>query len=345
MASSVDRVAHQPDDPLFPFRVKAAFILLSLAVAAAIVSWLILLRSGIINTTDLYVLPMVAVIGIAGMVWLALDSRRVGTVLAVWLCAVATYELLDLQSSFVVVMKTTNLLGYGTVWFMVVTIAAFIALAPRRALLFSIFYNVIAVLMNVIAFWEGIRSDQLNGVLQFHAANFAALAVLWALSQLQTQYSQVERLSSTDPLTGLLNRRSFQTRLTRLEGVCSVVMFDIDFFKRVNDTHGHAFGDLVLREVAAALTNHAPPNASLARWGGEEFMLLLPGLSALDARAIAEQLCVVVLKNRPGGVEITLSAGVAQCKSGEASAVTLERADEALYRVKNTGRNRATVIE
>ena len=344
MASSSNRF-NRVDDPLFPFRVKAAFILLSLAVVAAVVSWLILLRTGIINATDFYLLPVIAVIGIAGMVWLALDSRRVGAVLAVWLCAVATYELLDLQSSFVVVMKATNLLGYGVVWFMVVTIAAFIALPPHRALLFSILYNVIAVLVNVVAFRNGIRGDQLNGVLQFHAANFGALVVLWALSQLQKQYSQVERLSSLDSLTGLLNRRAFQTRLLRVEGLYSVVMFDIDFFKRINDTHGHAFGDMVLREVAATLTNHAPPDSSLARWGGEEFMLLLPGVSALEARAVAEQLCSVVLETRPGGVEITLSAGVAQYKSGEASATTLERADEALYRVKNTGRNRATVIE
>ena len=333
------------DDPLFPFRVKAAFILLSLAAVAAGFSWLILLRIGKINSTDLYLLPVVASIALAGMIWLALDSRRVGVVLGVWLCTVATYELLDLQSSFVMVMKTTNLVGHGTVWFMVVTIAAFIGLTPHRALLFSVFYNAIAVFINTVAFFDGIRGDQLNGVLQFHAANIAALVVLWALSQLQTQYSQVERLSSTDPLTGLLNRRSFQTRLTRLEGACSVVMFDIDFFKRVNDTHGHAFGDLVLREVAVTLTNHAPPEASLARWGGEEFMLLLPNTSAIDARVTASQLCAAVISARPGGVEITLSAGVAQCKSGETSAATLARADEALYRVKNTGRNRATVIE
>ena len=122
-------------------------------------------------------------------------------------------------------------------------------------------------------------------------------------------------------------------------------MFDIDFFKRVNDTHGHAFGDVVLREVAATLTNHAPSDSSLARWGGEEFMLLLPGTSATDARDVAKRLCATVLNACPGGVEITLSAGVAQYKSGETSTATLERADEALYRVKNTGRNRATVIE
>ena len=344
MASSSNRF-DRADDPLFPFRVKAAFILLSLAVIASVASWLILLRAGTINATDLYLLPVVAVIGLAGMVWLALDSRRVDLVLALWWGAVATYELLDLHSSFVVVMKTAHALGYGTVWFMVVTIAAFIALPPRRALLLSVLYNTIAVLVNVVAFSNGIRSDQFNGVLQFHAANISALVVLWVLSQLQQQYARVERLSSVDPLTGLLNRRSFQTRLTRLEGLYSVVMFDIDYFKRVNDTHGHAFGDVVLREVAATLTNHAPSDSSLARWGGEEFMLLLPKISAADARDVAERLCAAVLNAHPGGVEVTLSAGIAQCKSGEVTGATLERADEALYRVKNTGRNRATVIE
>lgn len=332
------------DDPLFAFRVQAAFIVLGLAVVAASASWL-LLRGSTINAVDLYLLPVVAFVGLAGIVWLAFDSSRVNAVLLVWLCAVAGYELLDLQSSFVEVMRTTNLLGHGTVWFVVVTIAAFIALPPRNALRFSVVYNALAVAINTVAFSNGIRGDQLNGVLQFHAANISALVVLWALSQLQTRYGQIERLSATDSLTGLLNRRSFQTRLERVNGLHSVVMFDIDFFKRVNDTHGHAFGDVVLREVAATLTNHAPPNASLARWGGEEFMLLLPNVAATDSRVIAGQLCAAVLNTRPGGIEVTLSAGVAQYKSGEANTATLERADEALYRVKNTGRNRATVIE
>lgn len=332
------------DDPLFAFRVQAAFIVLGLAAAAATVSWL-LLRTSSINAVDFYLLPVVAFIGLSGIVWLALDSRRVNTVLLLWLCTVAGYELLDLQSSFVAVMKSSNLFGHGTVWFVIVTLAAFIALPPRNALLFSSFYNLLAVVINVVAFSNGIHSHQLNGVLQFHAANISALAVLWALSQLQTRYGQVERLSSVDPLTGLLNRRAFEVRMARANGACSLVMFDIDFFKSVNDTHGHAFGDVVLREVAATLTNHAPPEASLARWGGEEFMLLLPNVAATDARVVAGQLCQIVRESHPGGVEVTLSAGVAQCKPGETSAATLERADEALYRVKNTGRNRATVIE
>lgn len=332
------------DDPLFAFRVQAAFIVLGLAVAAATVSWL-LLRTSSINTVDFYLLPVVAFIGLSGIVWLALDSRRVNTVWLLWLCTVAGYELLDLQSSFVAVMKSSNLFGHGTVWFVIVTLAAFIALPPRNALLFSSFYNLLAVVINVVAFSNGIRGHQLNGVLQFHAANISALAVLWALSQLQTRYGQVERLSSIDPLTGLLNRRAFEVRMARANGACSLVMFDIDFFKSVNDTHGHAFGDVVLREVAVTLTNHAPPEASLARWGGEEFMLLLPNVAATDARVVAGQLCQIVRESQPGGVEVTLSAGVAQCKPGETSAATLERADEALYRVKNTGRNRATVIE
>jgi diguanylate cyclase (GGDEF)-like protein len=344
MIASGDSGLRTPD-PLFPFRVRAAFVLLNLVTLAALVSWGLLLQAGTISQTDFYLLPGVTVIAIIGQIWLLVDARQVNVVLGVWLVSVAGYELLDLASSFVTVMRDSGFLAHGTLWFMVVTIAAFIALPPKAALLFSVGYNLIAAAINLAAFWANVSAQQVNGILQFHAANIAALIVLWALSQLQTQYGQMERLSLTDALTGLLNRRSLEMRLGRATHPYCAVMFDVDHFKRINDTHGHAFGDEVLREIAFTLSNHTPTNSSLARWGGEEFLLLLPGHTGPQALQVAATLCWAVAKARPGGLEVTLSAGVSAWRSGDAVKNVLERADEALYRVKASGRNRATLLE
>jgi diguanylate cyclase (GGDEF)-like protein len=332
-------------DPLYPFRVRAAYVLLNLVMLAAIASWGLLLQSGTISEVDLYLLPAVAVIALAGQVWLMLDVRQVNLVLTLWLFSVAAFELVDLATSFVPVMRKSELLGHGTLWFMAVTIAAFIALPPRGALWFSAGYNAVALLINAVAFWGNVTAQQFNGLVQFHIANVAALIVLWALSQLQTQYGQMEHLSRTDALTGLPNRRALEARLSRSTPPYCLVMFDVDHFKRVNDTHGHAFGDEVLREIAFTLQNHVPDGSSLARWGGEEFLLLLPGCAGTQAHETATALCAAVMRSRPGGLDVTLSAGVGAWRAGDAVGAVLERADQALYRVKESGRNRASLLE
>ena len=310
-------------------------------------TWLLLRSSSVvkISVSDLYLLPLIAVIALCATLWLALNSRRVNTVLMIALGMLALYELVDLATTFVFEMHRSGALGHGAVWFVVVTVMAFIVLPDRTAVRFGIVYNAVGLAINLVAFFNRARPDQLNGLLQFHAANVSVLIILWVLSKLQTQYARVERLARTDPLTGLLNRRSLETKLARTGAVCSVVMFDVDFFKHVNDLHGHGFGDEVLREIAFTLSNHAPTASSLARWGGEEFILLLPSTDAQEARACAVRLCEAVRKARPGGIDVTLSAGVAQCKDAESTERMLERADEALYRVKESGRNRATVMD
>jgi diguanylate cyclase (GGDEF)-like protein len=342
-----EQISGRSDDPLFAFRVRATLILLPLVSVAAMSTWWLLRSSSVVNiaVSDLYLLPLIAVIALGATLWLALDSKRINTVLLIALGMLALYELVDLATTFVAEMHRSGALGHGAVWFAVVTVMAFIVLPDRSAVRFGIVYNAFGLTINLISFFNRTRPDQLNGLLQFHAANVSVLIILWVLSQLQTQYVRVERLARTDSLTGLLNRRSLQTKLARGGALCSVVMFDVDFFKRVNDLHGHSFGDEVLREIAFTLSNHAPSSSSLARWGGEEFMLLLPDADAQQARACAVRLCDAVKKARPGGIDVTLSAGVAQCKAGESKERLIERADEALYRVKESGRNRATVMD
>jgi len=153
------------------------------------------------------------------------------------------------------------------------------------------------------------------------------------------------RLVEADALTGLASRRALESELQRwdaeaIQGSC--LFIDIDRFKDFNDRHGHAQGDEALRAVAAGLASLIQSDAHLARYGGEEFVGLLPKVSLNGARALAEIARNKIGTSRIGAQElsVTLSIGVAERQGDEPMAVTLARADTALYQAKAGGRNR-----
>jgi diguanylate cyclase (GGDEF)-like protein/PAS domain S-box-containing protein len=158
----------------------------------------------------------------------------------------------------------------------------------------------------------------------------------------------------TDPLTGLHNRRGLEGRSEALHfrpGGASAaqvwIMVDIDHFKRVNDTHGHEAGDEVLKAVAEALRSTARVGDIVARFGGEEFVLVLPDTSAEMAARIAERLRLAIETSSTDVdgqiIRVTASFGVAQRAPQESQLEVLERADAALFSSKKDGRNRVTM--
>ena len=154
-----------------------------------------------------------------------------------------------------------------------------------------------------------------------------------------------------DPLTGLLNRRGFaDVSAGVLQGLrasrqgCAVVAIDLDFFKSINDRFGHAAGDQVLREFGVLMKQMARKDDLCARFGGEEFVMLLPGAGRSQAMEVAERLRVRATQVRVAAgaewVSFTLSAGVAADESADNLDKTLADADAAMYRAKAAGRNR-----
>ena len=168
----------------------------------------------------------------------------------------------------------------------------------------------------------------------------------------------LETLATTDPLTGLSNRRQI---MARLEEECeriqrggiglSCIMLDVDHFKQVNDTYGHQQGDEVLKMIASQARASLRAYDVVGRYGGEEFIVLLPETDLETAQAVAERLHLAIqasaiLKTATGHPQpTTVSLGLTQWRSGDTVDTLIHRADEALYRAKANGRNRIEIVE
>lgn len=173
-------------------------------------------------------------------------------------------------------------------------------------------------------------------------------------------YSKILQYATLDALTNLNNRRQFEVRLKqeiattkRQNNPLCALMIDIDFFKRVNDTYGHASGDAVLRKVASIIKEELRESDIPSRYGGEEFAVLLPYTHIKEAQIVAERLRKAVEKtqieinsdnNDSGFINVTISMGLAEFHREETGEELFERADKALYEAKESGRNRVVII-
>jgi diguanylate cyclase (GGDEF)-like protein/PAS domain S-box-containing protein len=171
------------------------------------------------------------------------------------------------------------------------------------------------------------------------------------LAALQAKSKLLERLSIEDALTGLLNRRGFDGRLAdeirraeRFGAPLAVAMLDLDRFKDVNDRHGHAVGDAVLREVAHLMLHECRAIDVVARYGGEEFALALPGSNLHAGITLCERIrrafCAFDWERIAPGLAVTISAGVSAWTHGRSASDLLAAADGCLYAAKRDGRNR-----
>ena len=175
-------------------------------------------------------------------------------------------------------------------------------------------------------------------------------AVISSFTSLQEKIGKLNLASITDPLTGLRNRRGTQDAVDQMQACStpfSVVALDIDHFKRINDTYGHTVGDEVIRDLAQIMRECSRPSDVLCRNGGEEFLMLLPGVGAREAANVAERLRAHIAQwEVRGASRVTVSAGVAQWpSSGPNVDEAFRAADAALYAAKQQGRNRVVMHE
>lgn len=171
--------------------------------------------------------------------------------------------------------------------------------------------------------------------------------------ELQAVNKKLVRMSQNDQLTGLPNRyylhEAFENALhtyRRYQHQFSVIIMDIDHFKRVNDTHGHVVGDEVIKKMANMLSDNLRDTDIVGRWGGEEFLIVCPETDNVGAKAVAEHIRKLIADTNFGldSIDVTASFGVTEYNENEAVGECIKRADMALYRAKELGRNQTIVF-
>ncbi|MBI2382233.1 MAG: GGDEF domain-containing protein [Gammaproteobacteria bacterium] len=169
-------------------------------------------------------------------------------------------------------------------------------------------------------------------------------------AQVMELNTRLGNLAATDQLTGLLNRRGMyehleaeMSRLSRDGAPFGLMVIDIDYFKRINDSHGHALGDWALQTVAQTLQSRCRSYDSCSRWGGEEFLFLLPGSSRDTLAQIAQKLVEAVrgiaAPAEAPGLTLSISVGGYLCQAAEPLQQSIQKADDAMYQAKQEGRD------
>jgi diguanylate cyclase len=336
------------NEPFEAFMVRATAWLLGGISTLEIATWIILNRLGQINTVDFWLLPSLAGMFLIMLGLLLHRPQRVKLIHRIMLAGICCYELLDLYSSGLPEVSHQNAIGVGMVWFPVTTVIAFVILRNQLATRLSTAYILISLLLGLAYFRNGINPTQINAMLQFYASNLAILGVSWVFGHMRNQYLTMRTMAYTDTLTGLLNRRAMNDHLETAHAdntpYCLLVI-DIDEFKRVNDTFGHPVGDQVLREMALTLENHTRGSDRIARWGGEEFLILAHGSSVLQAQGLADRLLEAVRTANIAGLGLTVSIGISERRAGSTLEAIISMADVALYQAKNAGRNRTKIAQ
>ncbi len=243
------------------------------------------------------------------------------------------------------------------VWTPLLYALAFLLFEPLPALLTSA--GVLTASLVVTVAVAHLAPIPVRSLFEFYLANVLLVQIIYGMARLRSNVASLQRelldmqlLAHQDILTRLPNRRALQDTLAqaialaerRMQGV-AVILFDLDDFKRVNDEHGHDAGDRILRDVATRGESVLRRPDTLGRWGGEEFLVIAPGIDLPGAMRVAERLRAALGSHPFGGVgAVTASYGVTTYHPGDTAETLLKRADDALYLAKQSGKDRVEAL-
>lgn len=335
-------------------RVTRFAAVLSIAVSLVHTILLLVLQSPLWLVTFAYGIIC------TGLLW-ALDPRRrarifIPGLLAFWVIYLSALSILTLSLGRVAGFQTL-LLGM----FPIMVVSSRMAAGAKLGLV--IIFAIYAIILQEVAGTTQ-PTTQLDATafslmrgLNLGTAIFAISSIVWQYFRIITeQQAELTALASTDLLTGLHNRRMMtdlggrEVASSLRHGLpLSLLMCDLDHFKTINDEHGHEAGDGVLAEFANLLKTSVRESEAVCRWGGEEFLVLLPNTSLEGAQVLAERIrsamqdTPFVVASQP--LQLTLTIGAASLRPSENFQALLKRADDALYAGKRAGRNRVALEE
>lgn len=257
--------------------------------------------------------------------------------------------VLILTAVILLFIHLANGLAYSIIWVTVLPPIAFFLLGRKSGTWFcALVFVYVLIFFYIKAQSAPATVPALSSILNIAEVLTAHLFIFHFYERSRADaYEELERLSETDKLTGLYNRRHLDklsahefSRQQRSGASLSVVLCDIDHFKRVNDTYGHLTGDLIMQELASIFRATIRKTDICGRWGGEEFLLVFPDTSDNGAIAIVNNLQNVLANTKfTQGITITLSFGIAVSAGDADIQQQLRRADDALYIAKDSGRN------
>ncbi|MFK7601361.1 diguanylate cyclase domain-containing protein [Deinococcus sp. SM5_A1] len=305
------------------------------------------------DTLDVWALPLLSVTMLAVQLLLARGVIRFETAISVAFVGACLYLLLALSHQFDPLPAGVRRLSENTYWFAVLYTSIFYIYPPRRAanraLLMLGISTVICGWHLLLTVPPEMQLNLLGATAQFLLSSSVLILIQATFGLQRAQLLASRSAALIDVLTGVANRRAAEERLRELSvkrATYTVVLFDLDHFKQINDRHGHATGDQVLRGVAQLARDLLPQNSVVARWGGEEFLLILPALGDTQVRKLLNNLRNEIRQQRHGDVVgVTASFGVASADAGESSDAVVARADEAMYSAKKQGRNDIRLAE
>lgn len=331
---------------------------------AILVVWIPSALAGTTSAYERIIFPATAILCVGSLIALRRTVRAL-----IWVeLGLFAATALSLLSQVVMILETPQTflvpnhiaaLSNLLFWFPLVYIFAFLVFDNRRQLLIGslIFFGISVVLGLSVALPEYMsngESADLSLLIPFYLANLVYIFLLMAGVRLNEHYIRVRILAETmtllahtDSLIRIANRRELDStieseikRIERHAQPLSAILFDLDFFKQVNDNYGHEAGDTVLKEIAIVVQAHLRRSDLLGRWGGEEFLVITPQTDSIQARTLAERLRKAIFSHPLEDVgTITASFGVAEYHPPESAEAWLKRADDALYAAKQGGRN------
>ncbi|GGK35857.1 hypothetical protein GCM10008955_32250 [Deinococcus malanensis] len=341
------------------WRRRIYLIALLFGIPVLVLVWLLQLGR---TEPDMYVMyghPALLVMCIWGTAWLLKGRSLQVAERVVFLCNVVAV----LFQSFATVLSAPQPMidtSSPAYWMLVaVSILSFLMFGRREAIQVTVGLYLLGVMLPWAALaWRGLPFSSQPELLRVQLTCGAILALLCGLAWYRERF-QIERearllqehLANSDPLTLLPNRRALYPAIEALlaeepeNEPASLLLVDIDHFKRINDTFGHNVGDETLQAFASLLRRTLRETDQVGRWGGEEFMIILPGVSGEVALEVARRLQQTA-QVHPHGVAgtITVSIGVSEWAAGDTLQTWVARTDAALYRAKAAGRNRVVGV-
>ncbi len=268
-----------------------------------------------------------------------------------FVCAVFTYFFFVMGFCAALFYNEISYLFWGPIFIPVI----YFFQGYRKGVLWSLLFVVSIAAAYVLGLALGARPFP-TGIVREVSISFIAISTFFAIfelmrstyaTMLREAQDQLEQLAATDQMTGILNRRRTEgelvreiERAARTQSELSLILFDIDHFKAVNDDFGHQEGDRVLQAVCHRVTEEIRSIDVFGRWGGEEFLLIMPETALDGATNLAERIRVAISNDVfAGDRKITASFGVAAYRRGESKEWFLRRVDRAMYRAKDEGRN------